>query len=374
MSTTISSNMNLPVPGVGSEPGPQYATDINNCLTLVDQHDHSNGSGVQITPSGININSVLSLNNNFLSNAAGMTFTAQSVTPANGTVYENGLDLYYVDGVGNNVRLTQSGAVSGTPGSIANLVSPASASYVAASKTFVWQSGTGIAANLDAASILIRNITPNSTNAITLQAPASLSSSYTITLPALPSVQSFMTIDNSGSISAPLALANGITASNIANGTITTTQISSTAAILGSQLSASANIVGTQLTSATLTGTQMSNNINLPGTAVKAGGFNVVTSNTNATLGLAIIRGTVNTSNVITAGEGFTITRVSTGIYTITWSAAFADIPVVVASSAGGNSTLATANSASTGGCTIDLFQNATRIDDFFSFIAIGQR
>lgn len=259
MSNTISPNMSLIIPGVGSEAGPTYAEDINTSLSILDGHNHSPGSGVPITPSGININTALSLNTNFMTGIAGLTLVAQGSTPANNTIYESGVDLYYVDGNGNNVRITQSGGVAGSPGSIANLTSPASATYVSSTKTFVWQSNTSIAANLDAASVLLRNISPNSTFALTLSPPASLSNNYTITLPTVPASQSFMTIDNGGTIAAPVVyplIASGIanntiTAAQIAPATITTAQISASAGILGSQLSASANIVGTQINAVT---------------------------------------------------------------------------------------------------------------------------
>src|SRR6185312_4298725 len=126
MSTTISPNMDLPVPVVSVEPGPAWATDINNCMALIDSHDHSAGKGVQINPAGININSNLTFNNN---NAIGMRTVRFQPNPTIGAsdldaVFVNGVDLYYVDGNGNQVRITQSGAVAGTPGSIANLVAP----------------------------------------------------------------------------------------------------------------------------------------------------------------------------------------------------------------------------------------------------------
>jgi hypothetical protein len=206
MSSTISPNMSLIIPTVGQEPGPEWASDLNASLTLIDLHDHTPGSGVPITPSGLDINSSLTLNSNFLTNAAGITFSAQGSTPAIGTIYEAGVDLYFVDGLGNNIRITQSGGIAGSPGSIANLTPPASVTYVSGSKTFVFQSDVSIAANLDAASILIRNITPNSTNAITVQAPAALSSNYDLVLPLLPSSQKIMTLDNSGNMAAPYSI------------------------------------------------------------------------------------------------------------------------------------------------------------------------
>lgn len=201
MPVTNSANMALPIPAVGTTAGPDYASDINACLTLVDSHDHSSGKGVQITPAGLNINSALSIGGNFLTSVAGVTLSAQGSAPAINTVYESGVDLYFKDGNGNAVRITQSGAVAGTPGSIANLVAPASASYVAGSSTFVWQSNTNIAANMDCGSILLRNLSPNSTYALTLNPPASMAADSAITLPTIPAVTSVVTIDSGGAMS-----------------------------------------------------------------------------------------------------------------------------------------------------------------------------
>lgn len=200
MSTTLSPNMNLPVPGVGTEAAPDYASDVNNCLNIIDQHTHAPGSGTQITPAGLNINTALAFNSNFATGLAGLTLVAQASLPALNTVYESGVDLYFIDGAGNNVRLTQSGAVAGTPGSISNLVTPATASYVSGSSTFVWQSNASIAANMDFGAAILRNLSPNSTFALTLQ-PPTLGSNYSITLPVLPSTTSVVTIDNSGNMS-----------------------------------------------------------------------------------------------------------------------------------------------------------------------------
>lgn len=208
----LSTNMNLPIPTVGQSPGPSYASDINAALTLVDSHNHSAGQGVQINPSGININSDLPFNGNNLITARSIRFSAQASPLSNasdlGCLYESGVDLYYNDGNGNQVRITQSGGVAGSPGSIANLTSPASATYVSANETFVWQSAASTPANLDAGSVIFRNVTANS-NGITLSAPNSLASNYALILPAaLPPAQQFVTLDNSGNISAPWTVDN----------------------------------------------------------------------------------------------------------------------------------------------------------------------
>lgn len=246
MAVTNSSNMGLPIPGVGTESGPNYASDINASLTLVDQHDHSIGKGVQITPAGMNINSALSFAGNFATGVAGVTFSAQGSTPGIGTVYESGNDLYFVDGVGNNVRITQSGAVAGTPGSISNLVAPASAAYVGASSKFVWQSNTNVSADMDAGSLIIREKVA-SAKGITIASPSGLASDYALTLMgALPASQKFATIDNSGSIAANWAVDNSTieVASNVVqvkDGGITKPKL----AALGQQLSSSSGSFST---------------------------------------------------------------------------------------------------------------------------------
>lgn len=323
----ITPNMSLIVPSVGNEPSPTYAFDINTSLTLIDQHTHTPGSGVQITPAAININAALNYNTNFAIGLAGLTLTPALSTPAINTVYESGVDLYYVDGLGNNVRITQSGGIAGSPGSIANLTSPASASYVAGNRTFVWQSGTTIAANLDAASIILRNISPNSTFGLTLSAPAALSNDYSITLPSIPVQTNILQMDTSGTITASvnvdnstLQLAgnnlsiknNGVTAAQIANGTITTTQISNSAGILGGQIAnntitaaqiySAANINGGQIGSGTLTLS------NIAASAIDQGLYTPSVTNRSSTMSLISISpcqymkvgNTVTVSGIIT--------------------------------------------------------------------------
>lgn len=240
MSTTTSTYMGLPIPGVGTEPGPDYATDINTSLTLIDAHDHTQGAGQQITPDAININASLDFQNNFAIGVNGVTLVAQNDDPDPNTIFQSDVDLYFVDGLGNSIQITANGAVAGTPGSIANLVSPASAAYVEAGSKFVWESDSNIAADMDCGSILMRNLTPNSTYALTLAPPALLSSNYSITLPALPASTSFMLINSSGTVST-LVQSGGITGAMITAGTITNTNIAA-GTIVNTLFSAGAQI------------------------------------------------------------------------------------------------------------------------------------
>lgn len=196
----LSPDMNLPIPVIGTDPGPDWASNINGSLTIIDQHDHTPGNGVPITPSGMNINMNLSLNSNSLTLVKSIDFSSNlSLLTTIDSLYVSDVDLYYNDGNGNQIRLTQSGGVVGSPGSISGLASPASATYVSGSSTFVWQSNANTPANLDAASVIFRNLVTSSPG-LTLS-PPTLSTNYSLVLPLLPSTTSFLILDPAGNMS-----------------------------------------------------------------------------------------------------------------------------------------------------------------------------
>jgi hypothetical protein len=208
--TTTSQYMLLPVPVPTVDPGPQYATDLNTCLTTIDQHDHSTGKGTPVTPSGLNINADLSYASGGTSYNAkslrSIRFTAQpsplSLATDLGCVYESGVDLYYNDGNGNQIRMTNSGSVAGGAGSIGGLTPPASVTYNSGTQTFVFQSTTATAANLDAGSLIIRQVLANA-KGITLSSPSALANNYTLTLPTgnASASNSFVVSDTAGNLS-----------------------------------------------------------------------------------------------------------------------------------------------------------------------------
>lgn len=208
---TISPNMGLSVPAVGVTIGPDWASDINISLGLIDAHDHSPGNGVQITPSGLNISSDLSFIGNNLTTARSVRFSAQSSPLAAaadvGAIYESGVDLYYNDGNGNQVRITQSGSVAGSAGTITGLPSgTASAAFSAASGTFVFQQATSTAANMDIGSLILRypgSYPTPAGNSIAFQAPTTLATGYAFTFPnTLPgSSGAWITSSTSGALS-----------------------------------------------------------------------------------------------------------------------------------------------------------------------------
>lgn len=197
-----SPNMSLPIPTVGVESAPQWATLLDSCMTIIDGHNHASGSGVQINPAGININSDLTINDNNLILARSLRFNPNLVAIGGpddiGCLYEAGVDLYYNDGSGNQIRITQSGSVAGSSGTITGLPSgTASASYAAG--TFVFQSATNTSAVIDGGSFILRNATASS-HGLTLAPPNAMGADYSLVLPTIPASLSLMTLDASGNM------------------------------------------------------------------------------------------------------------------------------------------------------------------------------
>lgn len=195
--------MNLPVPTVSVDPGPDWATNIDACLSAIDSHNHTNSQGVQIPPSGLDINTDLSFGNNNATNLRTIRFFPQGSAPVGasdlGCLFEVGVDLYYIDGAGNLVRITQSGSVTGATGTITGLPSgTASASYSAG--TFTFRGATNTPASMSVGPLII-GAAIVSPHTVTVGAPAALAADYAITLPlALPPSQSALVSDVSGNL------------------------------------------------------------------------------------------------------------------------------------------------------------------------------
>jgi hypothetical protein len=269
MAFITSPNMSLIIPNVSQEFGPAYAQDINSSLGTLDSHNHSPGNGVQITPAGLNINTDLTFLSNNATRLRSARFTLYPNIGAFGATASDvacllavGVDLYYIDGSGNQIQITKSGFVNSGAGSISGLSGfpNASASYNGGTGTFVWDQGISQAANMDAATLIIRypgSYPTPAGNYIALQAPTTLATGYALTFPnTLPGVNnSWMVSTTAGSESWIAADNSTLTVSSnqliVAPAGITTTQIAS-ATILGSNIAAS-TITDTNIASATIT-------------------------------------------------------------------------------------------------------------------------
>lgn len=225
--------MSLPNPVPGSDPGPDYADNLYNALNILDGHNHSVGSGNQIGPSGLLINADLPFGSNNATLLRSVRFTPQ-VAPISGAsdlgcLYESGVDLYYNDGNGNQVRITSGGSVNATSSGISSGTATASFS----GGVLIVDSNTNTPANIQCGSLLIGTNTV-SPNFVTLSSPNALAANYSLLLPtALPGAQSFTTIDASGNIATGVAYSGGLTHSNL----------SSSAGILKGQVQAVGQVV-----------------------------------------------------------------------------------------------------------------------------------
>ncbi len=201
--TTISPNMNMPVPVVGTDPGPDWANNVNSCLSILDSHTHTPGQGVLVTPAGMDINSDLTMGSNNLTTVRSVRFDPQSAPLALaadiGCLYESGVDLYYNDALGNQVRITQSGSVTGATGTITGLPSgTASASYAAG--TFTFQGATNTPATMNVGPI-VSGAAVALSKTVTITPSAVQAADYSLTWPlALPASTSFMSVDSSGNM------------------------------------------------------------------------------------------------------------------------------------------------------------------------------
>lgn len=225
-------NMSLTVPIVGVAIGPDWASEINACLVIVDNHDHSAGKGVPVTPLGLNINTDLPFGGNNANTVRTVRFSNPNAQPTAASdvncVYAYQGNLYYNNG-SFPVQITNGHSISGTPGSISNLTSPASATYVSIGSTFVWQSDANTPANMDAASYTFRNLSANS-KGLTVAPPAAMAADYTVTLPALPgSGTALVTLNSSGAMGtiAPdgTTIVNTGTVLEVGPGSISNTQV-----------------------------------------------------------------------------------------------------------------------------------------------------
>ncbi len=375
----LTPNMNLLVPVVGEELAPTWAQDLNISLGTIDGHTHAPGSGVQITPSGLNINASLPFNSNSATGLAFVNFVSQGggvPTPTNGSVYRSGVDLFYKDGGGTAIQLTAGGVVNATSSAI------------------------------DAASYILRyngSYPSPAGNAIVLAAPSSLSGVYQFTLPAAPPASTLpLVMGTTGILStsqitgAQISATAGITGSQLANGTISFNQINNSAISPtgalnggytvgafgvntdGSTIEISANAL--RVKPGGITGTQVASNISISGNGTMAGSQFITTSPQGSyASGLVLLRGRVGTTFNYISGSGEGIASVSSGggsgINSITYSNGFAATPTVVATLETGSAGYAAVTNSTNTGCIIQTFNSAGSLAAFgFDFIVLGPK
>jgi len=328
----LSPNMGLPVPSVGIDPGPDWANNLNASLSIIDGHTHIPGSGVQITPAGININADLAFQTNNATMLRSSRYTPQvspisAVTPDLGCVYVAGVDLYYNDSNGNSIQITKGGSVNSSAGNISGLpstpVGGAGVAWQNSLSTFQFTQDSGSAgANIDVGSIIIRypgSYPSPAGNFIALEAPSSLASGYALTLPGLPAADNtFLTISTAGVISSSLTV-DGSTlniSSNhvqVAPGGITITQMAANSVgtsqlVNGSVTRVKQAAVGQQVSSSSGSFSSSSTSF------VNVTNLSISITTTGRPVVLAMVSdGSGNACSVTTAGQVFVSIRLLRG-------------------------------------------------------------
>lgn len=359
MPSIISPNMSLIEPTVGGQPSPTWAVDINTNFSIIDSHNHSAGSGVQITPSGLDISSDLTFQGNDAIALRSTRYSIQSAVLATASdlacAYAVGSagDLYWNDNSGNKIQITASGGVVGTPGSISGLASPAAATYVPVTGTFVWTRSAGVGANMDAATYVLRypgSYPAPSGNYILLQAPSSLSGGYAITFPgSAPASTKIMQMDSSGNISAALAVDNSsieisTNTLQVKAGGITGTMLNANV-VDNSSLQLTSNVLS--IKDSGVTNAKIQDNPIFPGTHFSSASstgllygtgntYNIGNNDANCLMlgykgsltGYRIISGEIGVAGGVTSGEGFTSGLSNTNRFTITLNITGSGTPI----------------------------------------------
>lgn len=135
--------MNLDLPTVSVTLGPEWASEINAAFEVVDAHDHSSGKGVRVKTAGLDINADLTFAGFRALELRSAQFVSQptlltGATNAN-SVYVSSGNLYFTNGSGIAVQVTNGGSIVSSPGAVQtlNLTSINTNLTISPSDTFV---------------------------------------------------------------------------------------------------------------------------------------------------------------------------------------------------------------------------------------------
>ncbi|HZU84169.1 MAG TPA: hypothetical protein VE987_14670 [Polyangiaceae bacterium] len=140
-STVTSPNMNIVVPVVLTDTGPDWATRVYNALfSTIDAHNHTSGNGVQVPTAGININADLAFGSNNATSLRSARFTSQAsalnLGSDVGCAYNVLGDLYWNNAVGTAIQLTKNGLVN-----VGSFTAPFNMTAVTKAGSYVIDSG-----------------------------------------------------------------------------------------------------------------------------------------------------------------------------------------------------------------------------------------
>lgn len=201
-------SISSPIPTVGVTPRPDYAEQINAWMSEIETILES-----KVTPSGMNINAELDMQNQVLLNADCVRFENNTSTKTGISnsyrLYVTNGELYFTDGSANVVKLTDGGALNAA--SIRGILgdygadTTAQADYTSATGIyrFLKTVSTSTRAAVEAGTLRLAGTGSSPSNFLTV-APHASSSNYTITLPQQPpasgTYNSLLRMDTSGNV------------------------------------------------------------------------------------------------------------------------------------------------------------------------------
>lgn len=139
--TTPLMDLVLPTPTVTL--GPEYAVENNDAFEVIDGHDHTSGKGKPVPTSGLDINADLNFNESKAYALLSTQFDDQSAALSGalnaGSVYTVNGNLYFTNGSGTAVQLTDGGSPITVPSSASSFEYTTTAGdlTIAPSDTFV---------------------------------------------------------------------------------------------------------------------------------------------------------------------------------------------------------------------------------------------
>jgi hypothetical protein len=139
----ITNFMNLDLPTVSTTLGPEWASDLNEALEVIDAHDHTSEKGVPVPVAGLNIDEDLDFEEHRATNLLSTQYDSRASTltgAANASsIYVVDGDLYYTNSAGTAVQITDGGSLLSTPGTVQTLEGTSAGGdlAIAAADTFV---------------------------------------------------------------------------------------------------------------------------------------------------------------------------------------------------------------------------------------------
>lgn len=211
--------LSITLPTVGDTEGPDYATLINNAITII-----VDDLEAQVLPSEITVNEDFSYSSSGTAYGAvdldRINFTGRGSLPS-GTITESvftyNSELYFQDGAGNNVAITSGGSVAGAPGNITTTGTPVFGSsgtallWSGGDLQFQFKAGASAWADLVFGDAMFRN----GTNTMTMT--SGVTTDYTITWPttAPGSGTKLIQVNSSGTLSFSSTIADATTFTNL---------------------------------------------------------------------------------------------------------------------------------------------------------------